>query len=143
MDHIMTRSNTFALALLLPVVACSPVSQPEVAANAPAGPNIAKAYVVAEINVTDLEAYRQYVQAAFPVIESYGGRFLTRGGTTVHIEGLPPAERVMIIEFESLDRAKEFEYSQAYRDIAPLRHQAAESRLFIIEGAADVASAAP
>ncbi len=43
------------------------------------GPAMPKAYVVAEIDVKDREAYRDYVAAAFPVIQKYGGRFLTRG----------------------------------------------------------------
>lgn len=106
-------------------------------------PRSPKAYVVAEINVTNIDAYREYVQVAFPVIQKYGGKFLTRGGTTVHVEGLPPAERVMIIEFSSLKRAKEFEYSKDYTDIAPLRQKSAESRLFIVEGVADIAAASP
>lgn len=134
----MTGKNTLAaLAAGLTLGACG--------AAAPSADPLPppKAYVVAEINVTDLDAYREYVQAAFPVIQKYGGKFLTRGGTTVHVEGLPPAERVMIIEFASLERAKEFEYSKDYTDIAPLRQKSAESRLFIVEGAADVASAAP
>lgn len=102
-----------------------------------------KAYVVAEIDVTDRDAYREYVAAAFPVIRKYGGKFLTRGGTTVAVEGTPPAERVMIIEFASLEQAKAFEYSKDYTDIAPLRQRSAESRLFIVEGAADVAASRP
>lgn len=103
----------------------------------------AKAYVVAEIDVKDLEAYREYVAAAFPIIQKYGGKFLTRGGTTIAVEGAPPAQRVMIIEFASLEQAKAFEYSREYTAIAPLRRRSAESRLFIVEGAADVAAARP
>ena len=81
--------------------------------------------------------------AAFPIIQKYGGKFLTRGGTTIAVEGTPPRERVMIIEFASLDQAKKFEYSKEYTDIAPLRRSSADSRLFIIEGAAVVAAARP
>ena len=102
-----------------------------------------KAYVVAEIDVTDIDAYRDYVAAAFPIIQSFGGTFLTRGGTTIAVEGAPPAERVMIIEFDSLEQAKQFEYSQAYTDIAPLRQASARSRLFIVEGAPNPAQSAP
>jgi uncharacterized protein (DUF1330 family) len=102
-----------------------------------------KGYVVAEINVTDLEGYRAYGEKAFPVIQQYGGKFLTRGGETVHVEGARPAERVMIIEFESFEQAKEFEYSKEYRDIAPLRHRTSESRIFLLEGTADAARSAP
>jgi len=106
-------------------------------------PPVPKAYVVAEITVTDVDAYRDYVAAAFPVIQKFGGRFLTRGGTTEAVEGAPPAERVMIIEFASLEQARAFEYSADYTAIAPLRQRSSQSRLFIIEGVADVAAAAP
>ncbi|WP_305096756.1 DUF1330 domain-containing protein [Croceibacterium aestuarii] len=102
-----------------------------------------KAYVVAEITVKDLAAYRRYAAAAFPIIQKYGGTFLTRGGTTVAVEGTPPAERVMIIEFASLAQAKVFEYSPEYEAIAPLRQSSADSRLFIIEGTADARASKP
>jgi uncharacterized protein (DUF1330 family) len=102
-----------------------------------------KAYVVAEITVKNLAEYRAYTNAAFPVIQKYQGKFLTRGGTAIAIEGVPPAERVMIIEFPSLEAAKIFEYSKDYTAIAPLRQRAADSRLFIIEGTADAAASRP
>lgn len=102
-----------------------------------------KAYVVAEINVKDIEGYREYGQQAFPVIQKYQGTFLTRGGTTIAVEGAPPAQRVMIIEFPSLEQAKKFEYSKDYTDIAPLRQRTSDSRLFIVEGTNNVAASAP
>jgi len=102
-----------------------------------------KGYVVAEIDVKDPEAYRDYVSQAFPVIQKFGGRFLTRGGTTIPVEGRLPAQRVMIIEFASLEQAKAFEFSKDYTDIAPLRRKSADSRLFLVEGAADVAASRP
>lgn len=126
-----------SLTALVALGACAASALPAQGARAP------KAYVVAEIEVKDLEAYRLYAAAAFPVIQKYGGKFLTRGGTSVPIEGQPPAERVMIIEFPSLEQAKAFEYSKDYTDIAPLRRASADSRLFIIEGTADAASSTP
>lgn len=102
-----------------------------------------KAYVVAEINVKDLPGYRSYTDAAFPVIQKYRGTFLTRGGQTIPVEGSPPAERVMIIEFESLEQAKKFEYSKEYTDIAPLRQRTSQSRLFIVEGTSNAAMTKP
>ena len=102
-----------------------------------------KAYVVAEINVKDLEGYRAYTTAAFPIIQHYGGTFLTRGGKTVHVEGAAPGQRVMIIEFASLEQAKNFEYSKDYTDIAPLRQRTSDSRLFIVEGTANAPTSKP
>ncbi len=125
---------------LLGAVALAACAARVLSSDAPPPP---KAYVVAEIDVKDLAAYQQYATAAFPIIQKYGGRFLTRGGATVAVEGTPPAERVMIIEFSSLAQAKAFEYSPEYEAIAPLRQSSADSRLFIIEGTADAAASKP
>ena len=112
-----------AVSAAIALAACAAGAQQRaLSADVPPPP---KAYVVAEITVTDMDAYREYVAAAFPVIQKFGGRFLTRGGTSLAVEGAPPAERVMIIEFASLDQAKAFEYSQDYTDIAPLRQRSA------------------
>lgn len=113
------------------------------AAWSAATPPPPKAYVVAEINVKDLAGYRAYADAAAPVIRKYQGTFLTRGGTTIAVEGAPPAQRVMIIEFPSLEQAKAFEYSRDYTDIAPLRQKTSDSRLFIVEGTANAAASKP
>jgi uncharacterized protein (DUF1330 family) len=126
---------TLAAGLALGAVAASAWSA--------ATPPPAKGYVVAEIDVTDIEGYRAYGAQAFAVIQAFGGRFLTRGGRTIAVEGTPPGQRVMIIEFDSFEQARAFEYSKAYRDIAPLRHRTSRSRIFLLEGTADAAASAP
>uniref|UniRef100_UPI001409E58E DUF1330 domain-containing protein n=1 Tax=Altererythrobacter segetis TaxID=1104773 RepID=UPI001409E58E len=85
----------------------------------------------------------QLCEDRFSIIQKYGGNFLTWGGRTIAVEGDPPAGRVMIIEFASLDRAKAFEYSEECSDIAPLRHASVRSPLLIIEGTADAAASKP
>jgi uncharacterized protein (DUF1330 family) len=95
-----------------------------------------KGYVLAEITVTDADAYKQYAIAAAPIVAKFGGRFLVRGGQTLPFEGDPPAGRIVVIEFASLEAAKAFETSAEYQDITPLRHRAARSRVFLAEGTA-------
>ena len=92
-----------------------------------------KAYVIGEMTAKDATGYRAYADAAAPIIQRYGGRFLVRGGQTVAVEGATPA-RIVIIEFASLDAAKKFETSPEYTAIAPLRRKAADSRLLLLEG---------
>ena len=45
------------------------------------------AYMVARINVTDMEQYKKYIAVTPDIIESFGGRFIARGGETVTLEG--------------------------------------------------------
>ncbi len=93
-----------------------------------------KAYGIAEINVTDMQAYRQYIAAVSPIVEEYGGRYLVRAGTVVPIEGEAPSGRFIVIEFPSMAVAKAFEASPQYLKIAPLRQRASRGRVFLVEG---------
>ena len=93
-----------------------------------------KGYVIAEITVTDPEAYKQYAAAVAPVVARLGGKYLVRGGQTVAEEGEAPSGRIVVIEFDDLAAARSFEDSKDYQAVAPLRRKAAHSRVFLVEG---------
>lgn len=113
------------LAVILIIVAGKALCSP---------PGVPKAYAIAEINVTDPNAYEKYLHAVTPVVSHFGGKYLVRAGTVVPLEGEAPTGRVVVIEFPSLATAKSFESSAEYRAIAPLRQRASRSRLFLVEG---------
>ena len=93
------------------------------------------AYVIAEVEVTDPEAYKAYQALVPPSLARHGGRFLARGGRTEPLEGAPPATRIVILEFESVDAAKRWYDSPDYSEALAIRKKSAKSRLFIVEGA--------
>ena len=93
-----------------------------------------KGYSIAEINVTDAEAYKQYVAAVSPIVAHFEGKYLVRAGAIVPLEGEAPTDRFIVIEFPSLAIAKAFEASPEYRAIVPLRLKASRSRVFLVEG---------
>jgi uncharacterized protein (DUF1330 family) len=95
---------------------------------------VPKGYVIAEITVTDPEAYKAYVAAVGPVVAHFGGEYRVRGGQVFALEGEAPTGRVVVIEFDSLAAARAFEDSAGYAAVAPLRRKAATSRIFIVEG---------
>jgi uncharacterized protein (DUF1330 family) len=95
-----------------------------------------KAYVIAEITVTDPDAYKAYVAKASVAAAKYGGVYLARGGQTVPAEGSPPAARVVIMEFPSLGAARTFQFSPEEQEALTLRRRAATGRQFIVEGVA-------
>jgi uncharacterized protein (DUF1330 family) len=99
-----------------------------------AAPATPKGYVIAEMTITDPATFKQYAAAASPVIAQMGGKYLVRGGQTVSLEGAPPGDRFVVIEFESLAAARAFEDSAAYRAVAPLRVKSAHSRVLLVEG---------
>lgn len=94
------------------------------------------AYVIAEVEVTDPVAYEEYRKLVAPTIAQYGGRFLVRGGKVESREGGWNPPRFVIVEFPSLERAREWYQSPEYAPALALRLKASRSRLIIAEGAA-------
>jgi uncharacterized protein (DUF1330 family) len=64
------------------------------------------AYVIANIKVTDPESYQEYQKPAGPAIEACGGRYLVRGGKTDVLEGEWHLDRVVVLEFDSVGKAR-------------------------------------
>ena len=93
-----------------------------------------KAYVVADIRVTNTEGYQAYLSAISPVVKKHGGIYIARAGRTMSVEGAPPSGRIVIIEFPSFAAAEAFESSQEALAASEIRHQTATSRIFVVEG---------
>lgn len=93
-----------------------------------------KAYIVAEIEVTDAATYEGYKGAAGAIVARYGGRYIVRGGQSAAVEGQKPNGRVVIVEFPNLSAATAFLNSDEYRPVAAIRQKSTRSRLFIVEG---------
>jgi uncharacterized protein (DUF1330 family) len=93
------------------------------------------AYVIAEVEVNDAEAYKLYAEKAPGVTLPAGGRYLARAGKLECLEGSPPKSRVVVIEFADMQAARDFYYGAAYQEIIPLRQVASEGRLFLVDGA--------
>ena len=91
-------------------------------------------YVIADVKVTDQEKYEVYRGQVSQTIEKYGGEYIVRGGATETVEGDWTPNRLVVVEFESIDRAKEWYYSQEYSGPMKLRHQAADTNVLFVEG---------
>ncbi len=92
------------------------------------------AYVIADIEITDAELYKEYVKLAPAAVAQYGGRYLARGGHTEVLEGEWQPHRLVILEFESVERAKAWLNSPEYAPARALRQRSARSNLVVIEG---------
>ncbi len=92
------------------------------------------AYMVAQVlSVTDPVGFREYGARVTATVERYGGRFLVRRGDIQALEGDWGA-RMVIIEFESVARAREWYESEEYRPLIELRQRTADTMLSIVEG---------
>jgi uncharacterized protein (DUF1330 family) len=92
-------------------------------------------YVIAQMSVTDPEAFADYPGQAGPTVAAFGGRYVVRGGTIDNIEGDWKPGRVVIIEFDSVAQAKAWYDSQMYEEAKALRIRSTISSLMIVEGA--------
>jgi uncharacterized protein (DUF1330 family) len=91
-------------------------------------------YMIIEIEIRNPELYSGYVEAVPQVVETYGGRYLVRGGQVTPLSGDWNPERVIVIEFESAEQLQRCFTSPEYLQIAPLREQSTVSRSIIVEG---------
>jgi uncharacterized protein (DUF1330 family) len=92
------------------------------------------AYVIAMVDVKDPVRYEDYRQMVLPTITAFGGRFIARGGRTEALEGQLPAGRMVIVEFPSLDRAKEWWSSPEYAEARAIRQATSDGTLIVVEG---------
>jgi len=93
-----------------------------------------KAYLVIELDIFDPATFQDYRAQVAPMIASYGGRYLVRGGETEALEGEPPLGRVILLEFPDVAAARSFMTSDEYRPIAEIRYKSANSRIYLVEG---------
>lgn len=92
------------------------------------------AYVLIEIEIEDKNTYFQYIGKARPIVESYGGRYLIRGGEVTKLFGDWNPERVILIQFPSHEDIKRCFGSREYLKIAKLREVSANTRAIILKG---------
>jgi uncharacterized protein (DUF1330 family) len=92
------------------------------------------AYVISEVEARDQVAMEAYRTLAAQTIAQYGGRYLARGGAAEVVEGGPPAKTIIIVEFPSMARAREWYASVEYAEALKFRQTALERRLMFVEG---------
>ena len=94
-----------------------------------------KGYIVAELNVTNMQGFDEYRQKVSATIAAYGGRYLVRAGPAKLLEGDGEAGRMVVLEFDSPERALEWYNSPEYQAILPLRLRNATGRAICVAGA--------
>ena len=92
-------------------------------------------YVILDIEVIDPAGYEEYKKLSPAAVAAYGGKFLVRGGKYEIVEGQWKPQRVVVLEFESVARAKAWLESPEYRPARLLRQKYAFTKAIIVEGA--------
>jgi uncharacterized protein (DUF1330 family) len=92
---------------------------------------------VVEIEATDPDAYaKEFLPSAGKALAAGGIKFLARGGKSEAIEGAPPPKRVVIWQFESLEKAKATYTGPEYMEARKIGDKYAKFRIWAVEGVA-------
>ncbi len=92
------------------------------------------AYLIANVEIKDAEKFKDYTKAALPVVKQLGGKFLVRGGDFEICEGGWNPKRLVLVEFESMEKAKQFYNSPEYTAIKDLRQSSAYTEWVFVDG---------
>jgi uncharacterized protein (DUF1330 family) len=93
------------------------------------------AYVISDVEFLDPTLVEQYRSLAQASIAKYGGRYLARGGAVEPVEGDWAPERIIIVEFPTMARAREWYRSAEYAEALAVRQRALKRNLIFVDGA--------
>lgn len=91
-------------------------------------------YVLGDFAIRDPDGFKEYAQKVRPLLESYGARYLVRGGDVEILEGEWEHHTVVLLEFPSREVADEFYRSDEYAPLLALRLESADSTVSVLEG---------
>ena len=93
------------------------------------------AYNVVEITIKDQDGYnKEYLPLETKAITDARGKFNERGGKTISFEGAAPAPRVVVVQFENLDKLQALYNSAPYKDAIAVGDKYSTQRIFGVEG---------
>ena len=93
------------------------------------------AYIIVDMQITDMEQYKQYMAAAPAAVAAAGGEYLVRGGRCETLEGSWQPARVAMLRFPSYEKAKAFYDDSMYRAARSKREGATEFfNMVLVEG---------
>jgi uncharacterized protein (DUF1330 family) len=126
----MKTNCKVALALLVGVAAGAAAIQ---GIHAQAGLPV---YVIEEIEVSNPDSFlKEYAVKSRSLGRTFGGRILVTGsGKITPIEGEPPKSRVIVLQWESLEKIQAWANSSEYKDLRKIGDKYAKFRIFAVEG---------
>ena len=92
------------------------------------------ALIIVDIEVTDPVRYEDYKRLALSSIAAHGGRYLVRGGAAKAAEGGPPPKNIIVVEFPSMEKLRDWYASPEYAEALKVRRTALDRRLIFVEG---------
>jgi uncharacterized protein (DUF1330 family) len=94
-----------------------------------------KGIIIAQFKISNPESYKRYTGRSAAAVKAAGGRYIAVGVPEASLEGGEHFDRVAIVEFDSLAKAKQFYQSAAYQEARLERQDGVEARMILLNGA--------
>jgi uncharacterized protein (DUF1330 family) len=93
-----------------------------------------KGYLLLDFSINDLVGFKEYIDKIPEYIEKHGGRYIVQGSEPETMEGDWSPERVVVLEFPSPSKAREFLGDPDAQELFSIRHKTTTSKLILAEG---------
>jgi uncharacterized protein (DUF1330 family) len=92
------------------------------------------AYIIAEISIHNPLEYEDYKKLTPQSLKPFDGKFIVRGGKAEILEGEWKPERIVTIEFPTLEKAKAWWNSEGYAPAKALRQRTSYTKMILVPG---------
>jgi len=92
------------------------------------------AYIIFDVEVTDPTAAEEYLKLANESLTPFQSKTIVHGGMVEVLEGDWKPERVVVVEFESMEQAQQWYKSPAYTKAKDILQRAASVKVILVEG---------
>ena len=92
------------------------------------------AYVIVDVEITDAVEYEGYKKLTPGSLLPFDGKFIVRGGETETLEGNWKPGRMVVLEFPTVEKAKQWWSSDTYAGAKAIRQRAANTRMIVVNG---------
>jgi uncharacterized protein (DUF1330 family) len=91
------------------------------------------ALIIVDIEVLDPVVYEDYKRLASASIAAHHGRYVVRGGRSEVLDGDWTPRRLVILEFDTFEKAKAWRESPEYAEAKKVRERCARSNMIVVE----------
>ena len=92
------------------------------------------AFVITDVEITDMPLYRQFMEKVTLTVENHGGKFVARGGALEVVMGNWTPPRLAIIEFDSLEQIHAWLESADYKALDDIRTKSSNINMVVVDG---------
>jgi uncharacterized protein (DUF1330 family) len=91
------------------------------------------ALIIVDIEVLDPVLYEDYKRLASASIAAHGGTYLVRGGASEVLDGDWTPRRLVVLRFDSVEKAKTWRASPEYAEAKKVRERCARANMIVVE----------